>query len=88
MKENIKYWSGDVWKTIVALKAIHDDLSITVLNCDFGVGIIRRGINKNKIDLTYDEIKELDYNYLNKNRTEILNLKNPNYLHTILKDLK
>jgi len=84
-KENIKYWSGDVWKTIVALNAIHDDLSITVLNCDFGVGIIRKGINENKIDLTYDEIKQLDYNYLNKNRKRILNLRSPNYLYEILK---
>lgn len=85
--ENIKYWSGDVWKSIVALKATRDDLSITVLNCDFGVGIIRKGKNKNKIDVTYDEIKNLDYNYLDKNRKAVLTLKEPRYLYKILKDL-
>ena len=36
-------WSGDVWKAIVQLRSTRHDLRIAVLNCDHGVGIIRKG---------------------------------------------
>ena len=36
-------WCGDVWKTIVELRATRPDLDVTVVDADFGVGVVRRG---------------------------------------------
>jgi hypothetical protein len=80
-------WNGDVWKAVVALQATRDDLEVQVIDCDFGIGIVKRGTNNNNINLTLEEINQLDYQYLDNNRERILNLKNPNYLSTILKSL-
>jgi methyltransferase family protein len=41
-------WSGDVWKAIVHLHSTRDDLRIAVLNCDFGVGLVRKGLPESK----------------------------------------
>ena len=34
-------WCGEVWKTIVTLRATRSDLSVEVIDADFGVGVIR-----------------------------------------------
>ncbi len=79
-------WNGDVWKTIVDLRSNHKDLSIFVLNCDHGLGIVTRG-NNTLLPFTKDEIKKMDYHYLDNNREYLLNLKEPEYLDKFIDTL-
>ncbi|MFX1277219.1 MAG: class I SAM-dependent methyltransferase [Promethearchaeota archaeon] len=74
-----KDWCGDVWKTIVHLRSLTDDLSIFTLDCDFGLAIVSRGSQFNKLDFSLEEIKKLTYKDLEKNREKFLNLKPPDY---------
>ena len=69
------FWNGTVWRSYVKLRAKNNDLNMNVVNCDWGVGIIRKknnieNINKNNLkikdDFTYSDLKE--------NREYILNL--------------
>jgi len=62
-------WTGDVWKTWVKFRATRPDLSMAVVDTDFGCGIIRRG-NQETIPLPPD----LTYDVLDKNRSYLLNL--------------
>jgi hypothetical protein len=62
-------WNGDVWKSIVKLRLTKPDLSVRVVDTDFGVGIV----NLAQMG-TYDKSTDIDWNYFDKNREEILNL--------------
>jgi len=61
-------WTGDVWKAFVRLRAERDDLSMHVIDADYGVGIIRRGkqetINITK-KLTFKDFEENKKYWLN-----------------------
>jgi len=81
------FWSGDVWKTIVYLRSNRRDLNIFVLDCDRGLGIITRGKQKDTLEYSLKEIKNLSYKDLVKNRQKILNLKNIQYFNNFLKSL-
>ena len=59
-------WCGDVWKTVVNLRSKREDLQVFVLNCDYGLGVIKKGKSqKLEIELTEKEIENLPYQYLN-----------------------
>jgi hypothetical protein len=77
-------WSGDVWKAIVYLRSIRDDLQVAVLNCDFGVGIIRRGLPESRLSYSPAEIESLTYKDLAADRERLLNVKPPKYLREFL----
>jgi len=62
-------WNGDVWKSIVNLRLNRSDLEVRVVDTDFGVGIVNFG----QMD-TYDKNKNIDWEYFDENRKEILNL--------------
>ena len=55
-------WNGEVWKTIVHLRATRSDLDVSVLDTDFGVGVVRRGQNRSGLGaidagaLTFEEL--------------------------------
>jgi len=68
-------WSGDVYKTIIYLRTFYKDLFVAVLNCDHGVGIIKRGEPENTLNLTLDEIRNIDFFKLMERKEELLNLK-------------
>jgi hypothetical protein len=68
-------WCGDVWKTICYLRACRNDLKVFVLDCDLGLGIVTRGANRNRLDLTAEELRQLTYDDLAKNRVKLLDLK-------------
>ena len=82
-----KLWSGDVWKTIVHLRATRDDLNIFVLDCDHGIGRITKGEPENKLNYSIEEINSFTYKDLEQNRKELLNLKKPQYIKKFLKTL-
>lgn len=62
-------WTGDCWKAWVELRASRDDLSMQVVDTDYGCGVIFRG----KQELINVDC-ELSYENLDKNRKYWLNL--------------
>jgi hypothetical protein len=63
-------WTGDCWKSFAILRSTRKDLEMFVIDTDFGVGIIKRGIQQ-----TISIPSELNYEYLDLNRQELLNLR-------------
>jgi len=78
-------WSGDVWKTIALLRSTRTDLEVVVLDCDFGVGLVRKGKPEATLDYAIEEIRAMEYEDLRKQRERILNLREPDYLHQFLR---
>jgi hypothetical protein len=77
-------WSGDVWKAIVHLRSTRHDLAITVLDCDSGVGVVRKGLPESRLSYTEAQIEALTYEDLAADRERLLNLKPPAYLGEFL----
>ena len=67
-----KPWNGTVWKSFVEYRCTDPNLTMSVINTDWGIGIIQKG----KQDIwEKDSLKTCQkYNYLEKNRKELLNL--------------
>jgi len=61
-------WTGDVWKVFSEYRINRDDLTMFVIDTDYGCGIIQLGkqTKANKVELTY--------NYFEKHKKELLNL--------------
>jgi len=77
-------WTGDVWKAIGELKSTRGDLEVFVLDCDCGLGVIRKGIQKL---INLENIENMEYEDLVKNKEGILNLKKPEYFEDFLETL-
>ncbi len=77
-------WSGDVWKAIVHLRALQNDLEVFVLDCDTGIGVVRRGRSKCSLSYTETEIRGMDYAALCLNREELLGLQPSEYITEFL----
>ena len=80
-------WCGDVWKTICYLRSNRDDLNVFVLDCDYGLGVITRGIPVNSLNLTDSELSKLSYEDLIQNKKNLLNLQDESYLLEFLKTM-
>jgi hypothetical protein len=65
-------WNGDVWKSIAKLRCTEPNLEISVVDTDWGIGVITKGIQQtyNKTPLN----QCLEWNYFNDNREELLNI--------------
>jgi len=54
-------WTGDCWKAIARLRMTRDDLVVSVLDTDYGLGIVRRGqstrlaVSKRWNELTWND---------------------------------
>jgi hypothetical protein len=77
-------WSGDVWKAIVYLRSTRHDLRVAVLKCDFGVGVVRKGLPESRLSYSAAQIDALNYADLAADRERLLNLKPPRYLGEFL----
>jgi hypothetical protein len=77
-------WNGDVWKTIVRLRATRPDLQVCVLDCDQGVGLVRRGDGGPPLPISEDEIAALSYDDLVSDREHWLNLRPPSHITEFL----
>jgi hypothetical protein len=73
-------WNGDVWKMIVRLRSLHDDINVFTLDTDQGLGIITKGTPHTKLNFTEEQIQRLTFNDFDSNREEWLNLKPESYL--------
>jgi Methyltransferase domain len=69
-------WCGDVWKTIVRLRATRPDLDVETLDTEFGVGVISRGRSK-PLGLDGAAVAALSYEDLDRDRAELLGLRPP-----------
>jgi len=65
-------WHGDVWKAIVKLRMEREDLQIHTVNTDEGCGIIKFG--RQDLLKVPKGLDVYDYEFLNKNREDALNL--------------
>lgn len=80
-------WCGDVWKTICYLRGARRDLRVFVLDTDYGLGIITRGGSGEHLDLSIEEVDAMTYDDLEKNREQLLGLKEKNYFYEFLKTI-
>jgi Methyltransferase domain len=74
-------WSGDVWKTILHLRSLRKDITVFVLDVDFGLGVVCKRQPEDTLPFTTEEIHNLTYNDLDKNRQQWLNLKSMEYYY-------
>jgi hypothetical protein len=82
-------WNGDVWKTIVDIRKNHPELTAFVLNTDHGLGFVYKKPQEKLPEIfnAINTIEDLDYNFLEKNRNELINLKPVTYFEKFLKNL-
>jgi len=76
-------WNGEVYKAIARLRT-RDDLRVGVLDCDHGVGIVRRGAPDERLTLSEAEIAALTFDDLAARRTELLGLRPLDALGSLL----
>jgi len=65
---NNNYWIGDAWIVYNKLRILNPNLSMYVLNCEFGLGLIMKGSQRNiklNIDFDYSQFAENKEYYLN-----------------------
>ena len=79
-------WSGDVWKSIVYLRSMRDDLRVAVLKCDTGVGVVRKGSPESRLSYSPAQVEALTYADLAADRKRLLNLKPARYLDEFLSE--
>jgi hypothetical protein len=66
-------WNGDVWKSIVELRT-KVDLEVFTCEIDFGVGVIRKKININPLDIKINDFKKLKFKDYYHNNKEFMNV--------------
>lgn len=71
-KGNKRYglWNGDCWKAFVKLRKERSDITMYTVDTDFGCGVISTG-RQALLDI---ELEDINYENLEKNRKEWLNL--------------
>ena len=69
-----KAWCGDVWKAVVHLRATRRDLRVSVLDTDYGIGVIRRGEPRELLDIAPEEIAGMSFDQLAADRESLLGL--------------
>lgn len=74
-------WNGDVWKVILHMQSLRNDVNAFTLDCDQGLGIITKGKPERQLNFTEEQIRSLSYEDFNKNRREWLNLKPAEYFN-------
>lgn len=74
-------WNGDVWKTILHLRSLRKDITVFVLDVDYGLGIVCKRPPEDTLHFTQTEIYNLTYNDFDKKRQQWLNLKPMQYFY-------
>ncbi len=80
-------WNGDVWKTVVHLRSLRSDLDVFVLDCDQGLGVITKQKATSCLAYNLEEVYNLSYKDLDRDRVRLLNLQPTNILSSFLKTL-
>ena len=66
---NFPPWNGTVWKSFAKLRIKNVGLNLSCVDCDWGVGIIKKDKQSN-----FKLSGNLDFDFLDKNRVNLLNL--------------
>jgi Methyltransferase domain len=74
-------WNGDVWKSVVHLRSLRNDINVFVLDCDHGLGIVTRKKPTQMLPYTQEAINDFTYEDFNANRQKWLNLKPADYFY-------
>ena len=64
-------WNGTVWRAWARLRCERQDLRMYVVDADWGVGLIQRGVQE---PYHLPPAASLDFDFLQAHRQEILNL--------------
>lgn len=82
-------WNGDVWKTIVAIRKNHPDVTAFVLDTDHGLGFVYKKQRTNLPDVfnSINDIASLEYGFFENNRADLIDLKPVSYFDTFLASL-
>ena len=67
-------WCGEVWKTIVTLRATRSDLSVEVIDADFGIGVICRRPSPT-LEIETDLVAGMTYDDLVADRVGLLGIR-------------
>jgi hypothetical protein len=76
--DGISPWNGTTWKAYAKFRMTDKNLSMFVVDTDWGVGVITKGSQ-----VLFPKTKMLDYKLLDENRTELLNLISPEKFLTL-----
>lgn len=68
-------WCGDVWKTIVDLRSNYDNVFVSVVDCDFGIGVVQFGAPFDTLGFSKAEIRTMNYAELAADRNRLLGLQ-------------
>lgn len=77
-------WTGDGWKAIVRVRALHRDARACVLDCDHGVGVVWAAPGGREVALSSGEIDALGYRDLVADSQRLLGVRAPVHLDDIL----
>jgi hypothetical protein len=77
-------WNGDVYRAVVRLRT-RRDLRVAVLDCDQGVGIVRKGPPDHSLDLSAADVERLTFDDLAADRERLLGLRAPEDLERLLR---
>ena len=83
-------WNGDVFKAVVQVRATEPALEAFVLDCDQGLGIVRRrgaGDRPALLDIDPGTIATLTYDDLDGDRARLLDLRAPEALDPMIDDV-
>jgi hypothetical protein len=80
-------WNGDVWKTIVHLRALNPELEVFVLDCDHGIGIVRKSPSKSRLNFSEAQVNNLSYADLQSDRVNMINLKPAEFFEEFVRQL-
>ncbi|MFD2889371.1 class I SAM-dependent methyltransferase [Chitinophaga cymbidii] len=73
-------WNGDVWKAILHLRSLRNDIDVFVLDTDMGLGVVAKRPPQQQLNFTKEQIQALTYDDLAANRASWLNLKPAPYI--------
>lgn len=71
-KEQLKEWTGDCWKAWAYLRMTNPRVKMTVINTDYGVGILN--IGKQDLYLPAVSIDDMSYDFFCRNKRELMNI--------------
>ena len=74
-------WNGDVWRTLIHLRSLREDINVFTLDCDHGLGIVTFGKPENKINYSLEQIREFTFEDFDRNRSSWINLKPADYFY-------
>ncbi len=80
-------WNGDVWKAITHIRATRSDLEAFVLDCDYGLGVVRKALTESQLIDLPKPVELLNYKDLEANREKFLGLRAPQEVKYFIESL-